>query len=171
LLRQLALLAGGLSVVACGEVNGAQPLAGAAHYAPSDGAWSLQYLSPPWLLVHGDGETAALAVAPSLLSIDVAHATVTLAIEPKNQAAGPSAANALAAWKSAHPSGSAPAVPTQIDNRAGQAGVEFAASDGMSFHREAFFDAQTGCFSLVFEGRVPVDTADVTSLIAGFETK
>ena len=62
-------------------------------------------------------------------------------------------------------------MPTQINDRAGQTGVEFAASDGTSFHREAFFDAQGGCFSLVFEGRVPVDTADVTSLIAGFETK
>jgi hypothetical protein len=160
-----------VAAIGCGEINGAQPLAGAAHYQPQSGAWSLLYLSPPWLFVGGDGDSAGFAVAPSLLSIDVAHATVTLTIEPHPGAAETLAQNGLTAWKAAHPSGTAPAAPTPITNMAGQTGVEFAAADASSneFHREVYFDAPAGCFGLVFEGRVPLDTADVTSLIAGFE--
>src|SRR5690349_23183070 len=40
-----------VAAIGCGDINGAQPLAGAAHYQPQDGAWSLAYLSPPWLFV------------------------------------------------------------------------------------------------------------------------
>src|SRR5689334_10289640 len=101
-------------VAACGDINGAQPLAGAAHYQPQSGAWSLAYLSPPWLFVGGDGDSAGFAVAPSLLSIDVAHATVTLAIEPYQSAAQGAAQAGLDSWKAAHPSGTAPAMPSNL---------------------------------------------------------
>ena len=161
-----------VAAIGCGDINGAQPLAGAAHYQPQDGAWSLAYLSPPWLFVGGDGESAGFAVAPSLLSIDVAHATVTLTIDKHQMAADAAAQAGLDAWKAAHPAGTAPSAPSAITNMAGQMGVEFAAADAGSteFHREVYFDAPSGCFGLVFEGRVPLDTADVTNLIAGFET-
>ena len=161
-----------VAAIGCGDINGAQPLAGAAHYQPESGAWSLAYLSPPWLFVGGQGDSAGFAVAPSLLSIDVAHATVTLTIDPHQTAADAAAQAGLNAWKAAHPSGTAPTAPTNITNMAGQMGVEFAAADASAteFHREVYFDAPAGCFGLVFEGHVPLDTADVTSLVAGFET-
>src|SRR5262249_39918849 len=112
------------------------------------------------------------AVAPSLLSADVAHATATLTIDPHHERAADAAITALLRWKAAHPSGTAPEAPSPLKNEAGQMGLEFVALDATmgEFHRAAYFDGAHACFGLVFDGRVPLDTADVTSLIAGFVT-
>ena len=164
----LALLSAG-----CGEIDGSKPFAGVAEFEPSDRAYHMRFLSPPWLLIKSSGEVADLAVAPSELSADIAHATVTLHVAPVGKTAQAAAEAALAAWSAAHAHAQITMQVTPIANSAGQMGVEFAGFDPDSarYHREAFFDAASGAFALSFDGSVRLDVADVTDVVAGFVPK
>jgi hypothetical protein len=164
------LLLGSLS--GCGEIDGSQPFAGTMRYQPTDHGYTVHYLSPPWILVTSDDEVAAFAIAPSLLSIDLEHATMRLLVEPNAARAAQAATVALAAYTASHPGARVPDTTAPVRNHLAQVGQEFSAFDpavGL-YHREVCFDGGVGSFRLTFEGRVDVESPDVTSLVTGFGT-